>query len=333
MTSRATLDVSIALSDNPRTRPLIEGRTQIEGLRLLPTVLHPSEMFWRQLHFGDFDISEMSLSSLLIAASRGDRRWVAIPVYTMRRFFHTGVLVRVDSGIQEPAHLAGKRVGVPEYQQTAAIWSRGALEDEFGVPPSAIEWFMERGPDRSHGSATGFQPPPGVRLRQIGPETSIGQMLITGELDATLLYIADPNLVDRSRADVSKVTRPLFQDASAEGLRYHRATGLYPINHTLVVRRSLLEQHPWIALNLYNGFVQAVESLRSVAQDWAGPFVQTGNLDAADFQRLSSFNPMPYGLAAARRELETVAAYVHRQGLTDRQIGLEEIFAPGALEL
>src|SRR6516225_9574197 len=126
------LELSIALSDNERTRPLIEGRVVPQGIKLLPTMVHPSEMFWRQLRFAEFDVSEMSMSSLIISVSRGDTRWVAIPVFTMRKFFHTSIIVRTDSGIAAPADLRGKRIGVPEYQQTWAIWSRGVLQHEFG---------------------------------------------------------------------------------------------------------------------------------------------------------------------------------------------------------
>src|SRR5262245_58614241 len=156
------LELSIALSDNENTRPLLDGVVEAEGLRLVPTAVHPSEMFWRQLKFGDFDVSEMSMSSLLIATSRGPTPWVALPVFTSREFFHTRVLVRADAGIAKPEDLRGKRVGVPEYQQTAAIWGRGVLQHEFGVHARDMEWFMERPPDKSHGGATGFMPPAGV---------------------------------------------------------------------------------------------------------------------------------------------------------------------------
>jgi 4,5-dihydroxyphthalate decarboxylase len=245
-----SLDLSIALSDNERTRPLLEGRVVPQGIRLVPTMIHPSEMFWRQLRFGEFDISEMSLSSLIISTARGDTRWVAIPVFTMRRFFHTSIIVRTDSGITEPAQLRGRRIGVPEYQQTWAIWSRGALQHEFGVHAREIDWFMERNPDKSHGGATGFTPPDGVRVSQIAATSNMGEMLLRGELDGAIHYLPEKNLVDRSTVDVSSVTRPLFPDPAAEGRRYYAKTGLFPINHTVVIRRSLLEQHPWIALNL-----------------------------------------------------------------------------------
>ncbi len=195
----ARLPLSIALSDNPNTRPLIDGAVKAEGIDLTATVLHPSEMFWRQLRFAEFDVSEMSMSSLLISTARGPTPWVALPVFTTREFFHTRILVRADSGIASPADLKGKRVGVPEYQQTAAIWGRGVLENEFGVHPRDMAFFMERPAGKSHGGATGFKPPAGVTVHQIPASTNIGEMLISGELDATLLYLTDRNLVDRSR--------------------------------------------------------------------------------------------------------------------------------------
>src|SRR5437588_10365399 len=123
--SASLLELSIALSDNERTRPLIEGRIVPQGIKPVVTVVHPSEMFWRQLKFAEFDVSEMSMSSLTIATSQGPTQWVAIPVFTTREFFHLRVLVRVASGIRKPEDLKGKRVGVPEYQQTAAIGGRG----------------------------------------------------------------------------------------------------------------------------------------------------------------------------------------------------------------
>jgi 4,5-dihydroxyphthalate decarboxylase len=332
--SAAKLDLSIALSDNPNTRPLLDGRVEAEGLRLLPSAVHPSEMFWRQLRFGEFDVSEMSMSSLLISTARGPTPWVALPVFTTREFFHTRILVRPDAGITEPADLRGKRVGVPEYQQTAAIWSRGVLQHEFGVHAREIEWHMERPPDKSHGGATGFAPPAGVRLSQIPPSTNIGEMLIGGELDATLLYLTNPNLVDRSRIDLSghPDVKPLFADREAEGRRYYAKTGIYPINHTVVVRRSLLEQYPWIALNLYSAFAAAKNAGLRQANEALRPFFSVGLL-GDDAKRALARDPMAYGMQGARPVLETIAQYVHEQGLTDRRVALEELFAPSTMDL
>src|SRR5579862_7250554 len=128
------LQLSLGMADNPRTRPILAGRVKPDGIEFICTPVHASELFWRQLRFGDFDVSEMSFSSLMMARANGDERWVGLPVFTTRRFFHTEILVRRDSGIEKPADLKGRRVGVPEYQQTAALWTRGVLQHEFGVP-------------------------------------------------------------------------------------------------------------------------------------------------------------------------------------------------------
>jgi 4,5-dihydroxyphthalate decarboxylase len=180
------LQFSIGLTSNPRTWPIIDGRIKPDSIDFVPTVLHPSELFWRQLRFAEFDVAEMSMSSLMMAKSKGDERFVGIPVFTTRLFFHTTTLVRRGANIDSPADLKGKRVGVPEYQQTAALWARGVMQHEFGVAPKEMEFWMERPPSRSHGGATGFVPPPGVTVRQIPPEKNIGAMMLSGELDAVM---------------------------------------------------------------------------------------------------------------------------------------------------
>jgi len=327
------LELSIALSDNDRTRPLLEGRVAPQGISLVPTMVHPSEMFWRQPRFAEFDVSEMSMSSLLISVARGDTRWAAIPVFTMRKFFHSSIIVRTDAGISAPADLRGKRIGVPEYQQTWAIWSRGVLQHEFGVHAREIEWFMERNPDKSHGGATGFQPPAGVRVSQIPPTTNIGEMLVRGELDGALHYLVDRNLVDRSTVDISGATRTLFPDPAAEGRRFYAKTGLYPINHAVVVRRALLETHPWIALNLYSAFVAAKEEIARYGRSYLQWYFEAGLLDGGVERTLADNDPLAYGFKAARPVLETIAQYVHEQGLSARRVALEEIFAPSTLDV
>jgi 4,5-dihydroxyphthalate decarboxylase len=331
---RETLTLSIALSDNERTRPIAQGRVQAQGVRLVPTVVHPSEMFWRQLKYADFDISEMSLSSLFIATARGDRRWVALPIYTSRTFFHTNILVRNDRGIAKPEDLRGKRVGVPEYQQTAALWSRGILQHEFGVADRDIEWFMERGPDKSHGGATGFKPPPGVRLHQIAPHTNIGEMLVNGELDATLLYLSNRNLVDRSTIDLDAVgcIEPLFRDKQAETRRYFAKTGIYPINHTVVIKRELYERHPWLALNLYHAFSAAKKEVEGETAQTLQSYFDTGLIDGAAQAGLQA-DPKAYGMKASRNVIETISQYVHEQGLTERRVAVEELFAASTLDI
>ena len=329
-----TLTLSMALSDNERTRPIAQGRVKAQGLRLVPTVIHPSEMFWRQLKYADFDVSEMSLSSLFIATARGDKRWVALPIYTSRSFFHTNILVRTDRGIARPEDLRGKRVGVPEYQQTAALWSRGILEHEFDVHARDIEWFMERGPDKSHGNATGFKPPQGVRLNQIPASTNIGEMLSNGELDATRLYLNSRNLVDRSTIDLDAVetVKPLFRDKEAETRRYYAKTGIYPINHTVVIRRELHERHPWIALNLYHAFMAAKHEVERESVAHLRSYVETGLVDTQVEHGLRA-DPKAYGIKASRPVIETISSYVFEQGLTERRVEVEELFAASTLDV
>lgn len=303
------LRLRAAFADNERSRPLLDGTIVPEGVALDAIALSPGEIFARQLKGAEFDVSDMSLGSLLIATSQGPTEFVAFPVFTIRRFFHTGIIVRADAGIDAPADLRGKRVGVPEYQQTANVWNRGILQHEFGVHPSDMEWFMERNPETSHGGATGFRPPPGIRLTYIPTETNLGEMLLDGRLDALLFYSPRGNEIDRSTIDLTqrREARMLFPDAAAEGRRYLAKTGIFPINHCMVVRRSLAEAHPWLVPNIYDAFCRA--------------------------QTEKARTEMPYGLRANRPVVETVATYLSEQGLTDRVVRLEDVFAPGTFDL
>src|ERR1700693_5284082 len=137
------------MGSNPRTGPVLDGQVAADGIDLIPGVVHPSELFWRQLRFADFDVSEMSFSSLMMSKAKGDERWTGLPIFTTRKFFHTEILVRRDARIDKPADLKGRRVGVPEYQQTAALWTRGVLQHEFDVAPQDMEFWMERIPSHS----------------------------------------------------------------------------------------------------------------------------------------------------------------------------------------
>ncbi|HEY0580959.1 MAG TPA: ABC transporter substrate-binding protein [Chloroflexota bacterium] len=322
------------MGSNDRSRPVLDGTIQADGIDLTCTAAHPSEIFWRQLHFKEFDVSEMSLSSLLMAMANGNRDWIALPIFTSRRFFHTGAWVRADSGIDKPADLKGKRVGVPEYQQTAALWSRGVLKHEFGVEPEDLDWWMERTEERSHGGATGFQPPAGVRFNRIPGTENIGTMLVDGKLDATLLYLTDNNLVDRSRVTLegNPEFRLLFPDPAAEGQRYYEKTDIFPINHGMIIRREIYEKHPWVALNLFNAFRQAKERTDARMRDLAATHVELGLLGPNGAQSLKK-DPYPYGVKSNQKVLQTVAEYSHEQGLTPRVMQMDEIFAPSTLDL
>jgi len=296
-----TVALNAALTVNERTRRLLDGSVAPEGVAFNVIPLSPGDMFYRQLKFAEFDVSELSLASLVIATAAGPTPWLALPVFTTREFFHTGILVRADSTLRSPADLKHRRVGVLEYQQTAVVWIRGALQHEFGVRDVDVEWFMERAPERSHGGATGFAPPDGVRLTYVAPETSLGAMLEAGEIDAILFYPSLGDAIDaRANGRGNVHARTLFADPASEARRYAAATGLHPLNHCVVVRRSLAQAHPWLAERLYDAFV--------AANDPAEPFV--------------------YGLDATRRELETLVGYLYEQRLIPRVLALDEIFAP-----
>ena len=269
----ADISISAGLTVNPRTRPLIQRKVGIEGCSVaISTFKGGSELFWRQLKFGDFDISEMSLSTLLILTNRAldegaNSDWVALPIFTSRMYFHLGVMKRSDRGIESVQDLHGKRVGVPEYQQTAAVWTRGVLSDDFGFDPQKVDWYMERVPDISHAGITGYEPPEGISITQIPPQESIGSRLLDGTLDATLRYLPNENLVDRSRTNFAPdgVVVPLF-NAEDEARRYHELHQLFPINHAVAIHRSLVEEHPWIVLNVYHAFSTARDMVTEAGQ-------------------------------------------------------------------
>jgi len=329
-TMTALLELSAAMLPNVRTKAILDGSVTPDGIRLIASPSGAPELFWRQLKFSEFDVSEMSVASLTIATSHAPTEWVALPVFSMRRFFHSQILVRAAARIEQPSDLRGKRIGVPEYQQTGAVWCRGVLSDEFGLDPRDCLWFMERTPEISHGGATGFAAPPGIRFEYIAPPSNIGEMLLAGTLDATLLYIA-PSLVDRSTANLdTPAIRPLFRDPQAEAHRYFAKTGVYPINHTLVVRRALLEREPWIARSLFDAFIEAkalaANRRLSLLEAAAATGIAGGAPVAADA------DVMAYGIKPNVHILEMVMRHLEEQGLTARRMRLDDVFYPPSLD-
>jgi 4,5-dihydroxyphthalate decarboxylase len=328
------LELSAAFMENVRTRPIVTGEVAPKGIRLHASELYPTEIFWRQLHHGEFDVSEMSVSSLMIAISKGIDDWVGIPVFTMRRFFHTGVMIRTDRGIAKPEDLAGKKVGVPEFQQTSALWTRGVLRDEFGLQPASMEWFMERNPEQSHGGATGFRPPQGVRLSYVPREKSLGRMLVDGELDALMHFSPGRNIIDRTTVDplTSPMVRRLFDPPATEAGRYYAKTGIYPINHCIVVRRTIAERHPWVAASIFDAFVGAKALVARRTASLLEPFAATGVVRAAAIEATRA-DVLPYGIDGARSALEAISRFLAEDGLTGRPVTLGEVFEPHALEV
>ena len=252
---------------NERVEPLMNGTIKVDGVRLVPTYSHPAETFWRQLKFGEFEVAEMSMSSYLIAKSQG-ADMIALPAFPSRRLFQTELSYHVDSAITGPQDLAGQRLGVAEYQQTAALWIRGILEHDFGVSQYKIHWYMERSEEMSHGGATGFKPPAGISFSRIDPRKSLKSSLLAHELDVA--HVASPwvlqaNALDRSSRiggdDWSKV-KPLFPDRISEGARFYRQHGFLPVNHAYIIRGDIHRNYPWLAEKLY----AALQRAKALAQ-------------------------------------------------------------------
>ncbi len=318
----------------------MEGTVQPEGVELIATYSDPSETFWRQLKFQEFEISEMSLSSYLIAKSRG-MDMIAVPVFPSRRFMHTQLSYHVDSGIKQPNNLVDKRIGVGEYQQTASLWTRGILEHDFGVSQYKVHWYMERTEELSHGGATGFTPPKGISFQRIPPEKSLASMLVNHEIDAAPVHRAsqrETNIIDRStrirakEGDWSKV-KPLFPDRIAEGTRFFKKHGYIPANHAYIIRGDIYRKYPWLAFNLYKAFVKAKE----LAQERLGESIPSGLVFGAEYlaktREIFGEDPYPYGVKANREMLQTIVDYSYEQGLTSEKLKIEDLFAPSTLDL
>ena len=334
------LRVSFITASNERIQPLLAGEVEPEGIELVVTRSDPSETFWRQLKFAEFEFCEMSMSSYLIAKARG-MDLVMLPVFPSRRFWHTRYSIHVDSGMREPGDLVGKRIGVGEYQQTAALWSRGIFEHDFGVSQYKVHWYMERSEELSHGGATGFKPPDGISFQRIPTDKSLASMLVNHELDAAPVdraFSSETNIIDRStqirarEGDWSKV-KPLFSDVMAEGKRFYEAHGYIPANHGYAIRGDVYRQYPWVAFNLYAAFVKAKE----LYQARLAGSISSGLIFGPQYLQMTrqvfGSDPFPYGIKANRPMLQTIIDYSHEQGLTPRRLEIEELFAASTLEL
>ena len=325
---------------NERVEPLMDGTIKADGIEIIPTYSHPSETFWRQLKFQEFQIAEMSMSSYLIARSRG-ADMIAIPVFPSRRFFHAEQSYHVDSGVKEPGDLVGKRIGVGEYQQTAALWARGVLDHDFGVSQYKVDWYMERSEELSHGGATGFTPPPGISFHRIPPDKSLATMLVNHEIDLAPInghLSRAANVIDRSthirgsEGDWSKV-KPLFRDQIAEAKRFFNAHGFVPVNHTYIIRGDVYREHPGIALKLFDAFVKAKAYAQGMLLERVPEALVFGPEYLSMTQEILGDDPFPYGIKANLAMIETIASYSHEQGLTPRKMKIEELFAKETLEL
>ncbi|HZR60794.1 MAG TPA: PhnD/SsuA/transferrin family substrate-binding protein [Xanthobacteraceae bacterium] len=309
------LKLTLACGRYDRTQPLIDGRVEVEGVDLTFLPLRPGETFWRMLNHGEFDVSEMSLSSYTILRSEGDTRFIAIPIFPSRVFRQSAVYLRADSKIAAPADLKGKRVGVADYQMTAAVWTRGFLSDDYGVKPEDIHWVIGR-PVRT------IKPPSNITCEFMRQDTTLEAMLERGEIDALVSVMIPPTL--------GSSVRRLFAEPRKVERDYYQRTGIFPIMHTFVLKTALYEANPWLAISFYRAFTRA----RDIAYYWMYdtdaltvglPWV----IDELETTR-KIFGPQvwDYSIEGSRPTLEALVRHLDEQKLSRRPMKVEELFVP-----
>ncbi len=323
------LRLTMACWDYDRVAALKSGEVAIDGVDLNFLAQPVEETFFRMLRHHEFDIAEMSLSSYVVSLARGDSPFIAVPVFPSRFFRHSCIFVSAASGIETPADLAGRRIGVPEYQMTAPVWIRGILADEYGVAPDAMEYWTggEEQPGREE--KLRLELPERFRLRAIGAEQTLASMLADGEIDA-LFTARTPSTFHTRPHHV----RRLFPDYQAVEQDYYRRAGIFPIMHTVVIRREVYLANRWLAQSLYKALQlaqrKAYEDLRQTAAlktmlPWLPAHVEQA-------ESVMGWDWWPYGFAANRHVLETFLRYHHEQGLSPAGLRPEDLFAPEALE-
>jgi 4,5-dihydroxyphthalate decarboxylase len=306
-----------------RTQALIDGTVNPEGLELNWLVLNYAEIWRRMLNDYDFDASELSLSSYLIARSIG-KPLIAIPVFPARTFRHSYVFINRNSGITQPSDLIGKRVGVADFQQTATVWMRGILQHQYNVPLEKIHWFTWAK------TRMQIELPKQYRIEEIPPHKNPEEMLRKGELDAVILAAMFPSLLQGTAE-----TARLFENYKEVEQGFYQKTKIFPIMHTVAMREELWKEHPWIAVSLMKAFQQAKEIAYSRLVDlnaykisliWMRDVVR-------EQQSVVGPDPWAYGFEKNRHVLEAIAGYLFEQGLIKKPLDLEQAFAPNTLAL
>jgi 4,5-dihydroxyphthalate decarboxylase len=323
----AKLKLCIAVGDYDRTRPLIDGTVAIDGVDPVFMTLSPEEIFFRAFRGAEFDVCELSLSSSTVKIAQGDCPYVGVPAFVSRMFRHTSIYVRTDR-IKRPEDLKGKKVGLPEYQLTANVWARAILEDDHGVKPSDIQWIRAGIEEPGRPEKISLKLPAGVRLDN-GPEGStISQLLADGEIDG---FIAPrPPKLDKPHPHIGW----LFPDPTAAAKDYFKRTGIFPIMHMTGVRRTLVDENPWLPVAIYKAFEQAKTVALAKLSDTSAtkvtlPFVEE-QLKAA--RELMGQDFWAYGLEPNRVTLDAFLRHHHAQGLSPRRLKPEELFHPSTHE-
>lgn len=324
----AKLQLSVAVGDYDRMRPLVDGAVQIDGVDPQYMLLDPEEIFFRAFRHADFDICELSMSSYCVKTAAGTSPYIAVPVFPSRAFRHTSVYVRTDR-IGSPADLRGKRVGLPEYQLTANVWVRLFLEEDYGIRPSDVTWVRGGYEHKGRVEKIVLDLPADVRIETAGPEDTISSLLESGEIDA-LIGPRAPSCFERGCPNVGY----LFADPQAAATEWYRRTRIFPIMHLLGIRRSLAERHPWLPSAVAKAFNRSKSVALTRLGDTAAtkvtlPFVEE-QLRAA--RALMGEDFWSYGLDPNRHVLTRFLERHHAEGLSSRLLTPEELFHPASLE-
>ncbi len=323
------IKLSFACWNYDRTRALLDGSVQPDGIDLNYLCLPVEETFFRMARHREFDVAEMSFSSYCVSLNRPEKPFIALPIYPSRFFRHSCIYVNANAGIKEPKDLIGKRIASPEYQMTAPVWIRGILQDHYGVPVDAQPYLFGGEEETGRVEKLKLDLPPNIKLQPIGPTQTLSQMLADGGLDA--LYTARaPSSFTRGDGKV----RRLFENYAEVERAYWRETSIFPIMHVIVMRRDVYEANRWIAQSLTKAFYEsqrrAYEDLAETAAHktmlpWLVEHVEEARREMGD-------DWWPYGLERNRKTLETFTRYHFEQGLSKRPLALDELFAPESLE-
>ena len=323
------LRLSLGCWDYDRTRALMDGTVVPDGIDLNYLNMPVEETFFRMLRHREFDVAEMSLSSYTVSLFKPERPFIAIPVFPSRFFRHSCIYVNADAGIREPKDLIGKRIGTPEYQMTAPVWIRGILDEHYGVPVDSVTYVTGGEEEPGRPEKLKIDLPPNIKVEQIGPTQTLSQMLLDGEIDA--LHTA--RMPSTFLTGKGKVTR-LFPDFEAVEREYFRSTGIFPIMHTLVIRREIYEANRWVAQSLYKAFVQAQQAAYQNLRETAALKIMhpwlLANMEEVVREMGEDF--WAYGFENNRKTLETFLRYHHQGGLSKKLLAPEDLFAPETFE-
>ena len=324
------IPITIACGDYDRTRAIQDGRVQVEGCDVTYIPLEPEEVFHRTFKFQEFDVSELSFSSYLRITDSGKSDYIGIPAFVSRLFRHSGIYIRTDRGIEKPEDLRGKRIGLPEYQITAVVWMRGILQDEYGVKPTDIHWFQGGQEQPGRTERTPLAPIPGLDLKVIPSDKTLSGMLEAGELDA-LFTARAPSCFMRGAPHIAH----LFRDTRAAEQAYFKKTGMFPIMHLVGIKKKIAEQHPWLPVSLYKAFLAAKQLAMHQVRDVNALAVTLPWLvaEAEATTRLMGEDFWKYGVEENRKEIEALARYAHEQGLVQKRLKPEDLFAHSTMDI